>query len=68
MSAAQSTSIPSFRRTSARKSRFTCEVSISSTRFFLTPPGMGVESSNADRGMFMLTPTLAWHGLKDPPI
>jgi hypothetical protein len=50
-SAAQSTSMPSFLITSARKSRFVCEVSSRSTRFFLAEILSGVESGNAMTGV-----------------
>ena len=48
MSAAQSTSIPSLRMTSARSSRFAVEVSTRSTRFFLRAPGAGAKEANKE--------------------
>jgi hypothetical protein len=60
-------SMPNFLITSARKSRFACEVSTSSTRFFLTPLGMGAESSGAGGSVvFMPTPSVAARGMKFP--
>ena len=47
---------------------FACDVSISRTRFFLIAPKMGAESGEVSSGVFMPTPTVAWHELMDPPI
>src|SRR5262245_9884015 len=68
MSAALSTSIPSFRRTSARKSRLVCELSISSTRFFLIASGIAAERAKDVSGVFMPAPTGAWCGRKHSSI
>ena len=54
MSAAQSTSMPSFRMDSARKSRLLAEVSTRRTRFFFSLPGRASESANPSAGV--LTP------------
>src|SRR5580698_63964 len=61
ISAAMSTSMPSFRMTSARRSRFAFEVSISKTRFFLASPsgGMGAANCEMSTGVFMPAPTWA---------
>src|ERR1700677_3027046 len=53
-SAAQSTSMPSLLITSARKSRLTCDVSNSSTRFFLARLLSADESGSATAGAVML--------------
>ncbi len=64
MSTAQSTSIPSFRMTSARKSRFACEASTRSTRFFFA--AASAEGGKASSGVVMRTPNLAGHGPNYP--
>ena len=64
MSTAQSTSIPSFRITSARKSRFACEASIRRTRFFFA--AASPEDGKAIRGVFTRTPTRAEYGSNYP--
>src|SRR5579862_727272 len=53
ISAALSTSIPRFRRTSARKSRLACDPLTSNTRFFLMGSGIGAVEFKAGKGVFM---------------
>jgi hypothetical protein len=60
MSAAQSTSMPIFRMTSARNSRFAVEVSTSRTRFFFGPPGIGAADGGVNMVVVMLTPMNLW--------
>ena len=59
MSAAQSTSTPSFLMTSARKSRLLVDVSTSRTRFFLSGPPFGSGKDDAKTGAVTKTPPLA---------
>ena len=61
-SAAQSTSMPSFRITSARRSRFVCEVSSRSTRFFFAGMPSGFGCGNASDGSGHATFSLRFAG------
>ncbi len=68
ISAAQSTSMPSFRMTSARTSRLVDELSTRRTRFFLSGLGIGRESGNANHGMVMRSSLSVLERMKPSPI
>jgi hypothetical protein len=58
--------MPSFRITSARKSRFAVEVSIKSTFFLLTMLGIGAESGEGNVARFTRTPLSVWRWFELP--